>query len=202
MSWRSVKQSCIADSTMVAEYVAACEAAKEAVWLKKFLSNLGIMRMEQVLHCFATIVEWLHNPTIQGVARKESTQKESTTSFETLLLKEMQQQQRLIVQIIQQIPLPNPCHKGLLSHIQREWELDQCTIFFRASERLLGYVPFKSYCMMLCIKLLIANEVDLLIFRCVCFVCNTNYVFPTFLPIESKKSWFTRRCHGSAKMEV
>ena len=28
--WRSVKQSCIADSTMEAEYVAATEAAKEA----------------------------------------------------------------------------------------------------------------------------------------------------------------------------
>ena len=35
ISWRSVKQSCIADSTMEAEYVAACEAAKEAVWYKK-----------------------------------------------------------------------------------------------------------------------------------------------------------------------
>ena len=33
---------------MEAEYVAACEAAKEAVWLKKFLSNLGVLRMEQV----------------------------------------------------------------------------------------------------------------------------------------------------------
>ncbi|KAL4011886.1 hypothetical protein IC575_028950 [Cucumis melo] len=29
--WRSIKQSCIANSTMEAEYVAACEAAKEAV---------------------------------------------------------------------------------------------------------------------------------------------------------------------------
>ena len=48
ISWRSVKQSCIADSTMEAEYVAACEAAKEAVWLKKFLFVLGVMRMEQV----------------------------------------------------------------------------------------------------------------------------------------------------------
>ena len=43
-SWRSVKQSCIADSTMKAEYVAACEVAKEAVWLKKFLFNLGVVR--------------------------------------------------------------------------------------------------------------------------------------------------------------
>ena len=37
VSWRSIKQKCIADSTTEAEYVAACEAAKEAVWLKKFL---------------------------------------------------------------------------------------------------------------------------------------------------------------------
>ncbi|KAA0062742.1 gag/pol protein [Cucumis melo var. makuwa] len=29
--WRSIKQSCIADSTMEAEYVASCEATKEAV---------------------------------------------------------------------------------------------------------------------------------------------------------------------------
>ena len=48
ITWRSVKQSCIADSTMEAEYVAACEVAKEAVWLKKFLSDLGVVRMEQV----------------------------------------------------------------------------------------------------------------------------------------------------------
>ena len=48
ISWRSVKQSCIADSIIEVEYVAACEVAKEVVWLKKFLSDLGVMRMEQV----------------------------------------------------------------------------------------------------------------------------------------------------------
>ena len=31
-----------------AEYVVDCEAAKEAVWLKKFLSDLGVVRIEQV----------------------------------------------------------------------------------------------------------------------------------------------------------
>ena len=41
--WRSVKQSCIADSTMEAEYVAATEAAKEAVWLRKFLRDLEVV---------------------------------------------------------------------------------------------------------------------------------------------------------------
>ncbi|KAL6544029.1 hypothetical protein OROGR_010526 [Orobanche gracilis] len=43
ISWRSVKQKCIADSTMEAEYVAASEAAKEAVWLKYFLKDLGVI---------------------------------------------------------------------------------------------------------------------------------------------------------------
>ena len=41
--WRSIKQSSIADSTMEAEYIAASEAAKEAVWLKNFLTDLGIV---------------------------------------------------------------------------------------------------------------------------------------------------------------
>ncbi|XP_073298530.1 secreted RxLR effector protein 161-like [Primulina huaijiensis] len=41
--WRSVKQTCVADSTMEAEYVAACEAANEAVWLREFLKDLEVV---------------------------------------------------------------------------------------------------------------------------------------------------------------
>ena len=33
---------------MEAENVVACEIAKEVVWIKKFLSDLGVMRIEQV----------------------------------------------------------------------------------------------------------------------------------------------------------
>ena len=33
---------------MEAEYVDACEAVKEAVWLKKFFFDPGVIRMEQV----------------------------------------------------------------------------------------------------------------------------------------------------------
>ena len=46
ISWRSVKQSSIADSTMEAEYIAASEAAKEAVWLKNFLMDLEVVPFE------------------------------------------------------------------------------------------------------------------------------------------------------------
>ena len=52
--WRSIKQSSIADSTMEAEYIAASEAAKEAVWLKNFLSDLEVvpgMNKPVTLYC-------------------------------------------------------------------------------------------------------------------------------------------------------
>ena len=40
--WRSVKQTCVADSTTEGEYVATFEVAKEAVWLK-FLLDLQVI---------------------------------------------------------------------------------------------------------------------------------------------------------------
>ena len=43
IAWRSVKQKCVSDSTMEAEYVAASEAAKEAVWLRNFLMDLDVI---------------------------------------------------------------------------------------------------------------------------------------------------------------
>ena len=33
----------MADSTTEAEYIAAFEAAKEAVWIRKFVSDLGVV---------------------------------------------------------------------------------------------------------------------------------------------------------------
>ncbi|KAG8651962.1 hypothetical protein MANES_06G038601v8 [Manihot esculenta] len=43
VSWKSSKQSTIADSTIEAEYIAASDAAKRAVWLKEFISELGMV---------------------------------------------------------------------------------------------------------------------------------------------------------------
>jgi hypothetical protein len=40
VSWRSRKQSCVALSTTKAEYVAACAASREAMWLRKLLFGL------------------------------------------------------------------------------------------------------------------------------------------------------------------
>jgi hypothetical protein len=43
VSWRSSKQSVVARSSTEAEYVATSEAAQEAVWMKEFISELGVV---------------------------------------------------------------------------------------------------------------------------------------------------------------
>ena len=43
VSWKSSKQPTSADSKTEAEYITASDAAKEAVWLKKFITNLGVV---------------------------------------------------------------------------------------------------------------------------------------------------------------
>lgn len=54
VSWRSVKQSCIAYAIVEAKYVTASEACKEAVWLRKFLMDLGVVPIVQnsiIIYC-------------------------------------------------------------------------------------------------------------------------------------------------------
>ena len=43
VSWKSSKQDTVADSTTEAEYIAASEVAKEAVWIRKFITELGVV---------------------------------------------------------------------------------------------------------------------------------------------------------------
>ena len=43
VSWKSSKQSTIADSTIEVEYIAASEAAKEAVWMHKFITMVEVV---------------------------------------------------------------------------------------------------------------------------------------------------------------
>ena len=43
VSWCSSKQSVMAGSTCEAEYIPASEAANEGVWMKEFISDLGVI---------------------------------------------------------------------------------------------------------------------------------------------------------------
>ncbi|KAK4390406.1 Retrovirus-related Pol polyprotein from transposon TNT 1-94 [Sesamum angolense] len=43
VAWKSSKQDTTADSTTEAEYIVASEAAKEAVWMKNYIQELGVV---------------------------------------------------------------------------------------------------------------------------------------------------------------
>ncbi|GJY20349.1 hypothetical protein Tco_0392915 [Tanacetum coccineum] len=43
IDWKSVKQSIFATSSAEAEYIAAYDASKEVVWVRKFIFGLGVV---------------------------------------------------------------------------------------------------------------------------------------------------------------
>ncbi|GKC97301.1 hypothetical protein Tco_1167576 [Tanacetum coccineum] len=43
VTWKSSKQDTVADSTCESEYIADCEASKEAIWMKNFIRDLGVV---------------------------------------------------------------------------------------------------------------------------------------------------------------
>ncbi|KAM2033899.1 hypothetical protein ACFX1T_015715 [Malus domestica] len=51
VSWQSKLQKCVALSTTEAEYIAATEACKELLWLKRFLQELGLKQSDYGIYC-------------------------------------------------------------------------------------------------------------------------------------------------------
>ena len=51
VSWQSPLQSCTSMSTTEAEYIAALEACREAIWLTWLVKDLGITMEMPTLHC-------------------------------------------------------------------------------------------------------------------------------------------------------
>lgn len=51
ISWRSFLQSVVAMSTIEAEYMAMGEAAKEALWVRGLIKELGVEQGGVQLHC-------------------------------------------------------------------------------------------------------------------------------------------------------
>ena len=51
VSWMSKKQSVVALSTTEAEYMVATHASKEAVWLQRLCSSMGLVQGAIRIHC-------------------------------------------------------------------------------------------------------------------------------------------------------
>ena len=55
ISWGSKKESCISLSTMEVEYVACSSAIQEAIWLRRFLQGIGVVKTAS-----EPVTAWLH----------------------------------------------------------------------------------------------------------------------------------------------
>ena len=51
MSWQSRLQKSVALSTTEAEYIAAAEACKELLWMKRFIHELRFKQQCYVVYC-------------------------------------------------------------------------------------------------------------------------------------------------------
>ena len=67
ISWISRVQGCIALSTTEAEYVAAAEACKEALWLARLVADLGFPGDVPFLHCDSqSAIQLARNPVFHA----------------------------------------------------------------------------------------------------------------------------------------
>ena len=74
VSWCSCKQSVVAGSTCEAEYMAASEAAHEAIWVKEFITDLGVIpNASGRSNSSVTTLELLHLPRSSGFTRRPGT---------------------------------------------------------------------------------------------------------------------------------
>ena len=82
VSWCSCKQSVVAGSTCEAEYMAASEAAHEAIWVKEFITDIGVIpNASGRLHSSVTTLELLHLPRSPGFTRRQGTSSVASTPF-------------------------------------------------------------------------------------------------------------------------
>jgi hypothetical protein len=68
--WRSMIQSTITMSTIEAEYMAAAKAAKEALWLRGLVRELGIQQCGVQFHCDSHSVIYLANNQVYHARAK------------------------------------------------------------------------------------------------------------------------------------
>ena len=86
VSWKSSKQETVADSTTEAEYIVASEAAKEGVWIRKFLIELAVFPNASSpldLYCDNSgAIAQAKEPRSQGITRRANTLCGDFISFE------------------------------------------------------------------------------------------------------------------------
>nr|GEW16703.1 hypothetical protein [Tanacetum cinerariifolium] len=70
VDWKSAKQSIFATSSAEAEYIAAFDASKEAVWVRKFISGLGVVpTIEELISMYCDNTGVIAIPNESGITK-------------------------------------------------------------------------------------------------------------------------------------
>ena len=104
VSWKSSKQDTVADSTIESEYIAASKAAKEAVWIRKFITGLGVVpSILDLIELFVTTTGPSHRLRSLGHIRNPNIYSGGIISSERSLTEGMSKFARSQVRVMLQI---------------------------------------------------------------------------------------------------
>ena len=127
ISWKSAKQSVIATSTMEAEFVTCFEATVHALWLRNFISRLGIVdNIARPLRIYCdnfAVVFFSKNDKYSNGAKH--------MDLKYLSIKEEVQKRRVLIEHIgTDLMIADPLTKGLppktfIGHVERMGVMDK-----------------------------------------------------------------------------
>ena len=117
ISWKSVKQTLTASSTMEAEFVACHEASNQVIWLRNFITGLRIMDgVERPLKLFCD-----NQSAVLFSNNNRSSSKSKHIDIKFLIVKErVQSGQMSIEHIGTNSMIADPLTKGLMPKVFKE----------------------------------------------------------------------------------
>ncbi|KAL0327885.1 UNVERIFIED_CONTAM: hypothetical protein Scaly_2221100 [Sesamum calycinum] len=124
VAWKSSKQATTSDSITEAEYIAASEAAKEAVWMKNYIQEFGVVPNIAM----PVVVFFDNNRAITQAKELRSHHRSKHILRHYHLLREMvsrsdvRMDRELAQQKTQQIHIPSRCCKLLILSIWIRWD--------------------------------------------------------------------------------
>jgi hypothetical protein len=137
--WKSSKQDTIADSTMEAEYITASKAANVVVWIRNFVSKLGVVsRASSPIDLY-----YDNNGTIAQENGPRSHKKANYVLRQYHLICEIISRGDVMVckmHMDQNVvdPLMKPLHNQSMRHTCGPWVLDICMSDLNVSWRLVS----------------------------------------------------------------
>ena len=129
VSWKNFKQQTIAGSITEAEYIAASEAAKEASWMKKFITELGVVsKIEQPMFFFCD-----NTKAVAQAKESRSHHKSKHILRRFHLVREIIERQDIVIERVEtKNNIADPFTKALLMQ-QFDCHLDSMGIKYRGN---------------------------------------------------------------------